>query len=163
MIDNRYLVGQRIPIDLAVLCNIMERLFGLAIMTASQRHRGNLHGVLLPQSWVVALWKDFNTFKETTLAPLWALAQSTETLLNGIYTGEYLRGTMIDPQNFSEFCYSHRNRRLVTPCRLAGPPTQGREWVQGSPTAIPTRRLYCSHVSVLFLLKVSPLTDAYTE
>ena len=74
-------------------------------MTASQRHRGNLHGVFLPQSWVVALWKDFINFKESTLAPLWALAQSTENLLKDMYTGEYLRNTVIDSQNFSEFYF----------------------------------------------------------
>jgi hypothetical protein len=100
-INDRYLVRERIPIDLAVLCNIVERLFGLAIMT--EKYRGNLHGVLLPRSWVLSLWKDFVTFKERTLAPLWVLAQCTESLLREIYTGEYLRRTIIDPHNFSEF------------------------------------------------------------
>jgi hypothetical protein len=99
--DDRFLVLERIPIDLAVLCNILERLYGLAIMTA--RSKGKLHGVLLPRTWVLALWKDFITFKERALAPLWDLAQATEILLKGIYTGEYLRHTMIDPDNFSEF------------------------------------------------------------
>src|SRR6267142_4788333 len=99
--DDRFLVLERIPIDLAVLCNILERLYGLAIMTA--RSRGKLHGVLLPRTWVLALWKDFITFKERTLAPLWVLAQATEILLKGIYTGEYLRHTIIDSDNFSEF------------------------------------------------------------
>ena len=84
----------------------MERLFGLAILTESQRQRGNLHGVLLPQSWVVALWKDFTTFKDGTLAPLWALAQATESLLTDVYTGEYLRRTMINQETFSEFCFN---------------------------------------------------------
>jgi hypothetical protein len=99
-VHNRYLVRERIPIDLAVLCNIMERLFGLAIMT--DKSRGNLHGVVLPRSWVLALWKDFVTFKERTLAPLWVLAYWTETLLKGVYTGAYLRETMKDFNFLSE-------------------------------------------------------------
>jgi hypothetical protein len=78
-INGRYLVRERIPIDLAVLCNIVERLFGLVIMT--EKYRGNLHGVILPRSWVLTLWKDFFTFKERTLAPLWVLRQCTETIL----------------------------------------------------------------------------------
>jgi hypothetical protein len=95
------LVLERISIDLAVLCNILERLYGLAIMTA--RSRGKLHGILLPRTWVLALWKDFITFKERTLAPLQLLTEATEILLKGIYTGEYLRHTIIDSDNFSEF------------------------------------------------------------
>jgi len=71
----------------------MERLFGLAIMTETARSGGSLHGVLLPRSWILALWKDFITFRERTLAPLWVLAQTTETLLRDIYTGEYLSHT----------------------------------------------------------------------
>ena len=70
----------------------MERLFGLAIMTAS--YRGSLHGVLLPRSWILALWKDFITFRDRMLAPLWVLAQATENLLRDIYTGEYLAHTI---------------------------------------------------------------------
>jgi hypothetical protein len=69
----------------------MERLFGLAIMTA--KYRESLHGVLLPWTWVLALWKDFTTFKDRALAPLWVLAQSTESLLKDMYSGEYLRPT----------------------------------------------------------------------
>ena len=100
-IDDRYLVRERIPIDLAVLCNIMERLFGLAIM--AEECRSHLHGVALPQSWILALWKDFVTFKERALAPLYVLAQWTETLLKDVYTGRYLRDTIRDFDRPSEF------------------------------------------------------------
>jgi hypothetical protein len=100
---NRYLVRERLPVDLAVLCSIVERLFGLAIMTVTNRYRGNLHGVLLPRSWILALWKDFATFKDRALAPLWVLAQSTESLLKDVYTGEYLRHTIKDFEFVGEF------------------------------------------------------------
>jgi hypothetical protein len=95
------LVLERIPIDLAVLCNFLERLYGLSIMSAMSR--GKLHGVLLPRTWVLALWNDFIAFKERRKAPLWVLAQATEILLKGIYTGEYLKHTIIDNDNFGEF------------------------------------------------------------
>lgn len=100
---DRYLVRERLPIDLAVLCNIVERLFGLAVMTVTDKNRGNLHGVLLPRSWILTLWKDFITFKDKALAPLWVLAQSTESLLKDIYTGEYLRHTIRDFESVGEF------------------------------------------------------------
>ncbi len=98
---DRYLVRERLPIDLAVLCNIVERLIGLAVMT--ERYRGNFHGILLPRSWVLALWKDYINFKDRALAPLWVLAQSTENLLKDIYTGEYLRHTMRDFESTGKF------------------------------------------------------------
>jgi hypothetical protein len=75
----------------------------------TEKYRRNLHGVLLPRSWVLALWKDFVAFKERTLAPLSVLAHWTETLLRDIYTGEYLRRTIIDPDDFSEFGFHIAN------------------------------------------------------
>jgi hypothetical protein len=78
----------------------MERLFGLAIMT--EKCRSYLHGILLPQSWILALWKDFVTFKERDQAPLYVLAQCTETLLKDVYTGKYLRDTIRDFDRPSE-------------------------------------------------------------
>jgi hypothetical protein len=81
----------------------VERLFGLAVMTVTDRYKGNLHGVLLPRSWILALWKDFVTFKDRALAPLWVLAQSTESLLKDVYKGEYLRDTIIGYESVGEF------------------------------------------------------------
>jgi len=72
-------------------------------MTWTKKHSGNLHGALLPRSWILALWKDFVTFKDRELAPLWVLAQSTESLLKDVYTGEYLRQTIKDFESVGEF------------------------------------------------------------
>jgi len=104
-VDNsRYLVQERLPVDLAVLCTIVERLFGLAVMTTRHRGLGSLHGVLLPRTWILALWEDFFRFKEKTLAPLKHLVQAAGKLLEDIYTGEYQRHAIMDsdPQNRSE-------------------------------------------------------------
>ena len=106
------MVQIRLPVDLAVLCTIVERLFGLAIMTARYKGLGSLHGVLLPRTWISALWEDFSKFKDRPLAPLWCLAQATEQLLKDIFTGEYQKDAIWDPRNRSEFdrlCWSHIN------------------------------------------------------
>ncbi|KAH9172877.1 hypothetical protein EDB89DRAFT_842082 [Lactarius sanguifluus] len=95
----RYMVQIRLAVDPAVLCTIVERLFGLAIMTARHRELGSLHGVLLPRTWILTLWEDFFKFKDRSLAPLWHLAQATENLLKFIYTGEYQRHAIMDPRN----------------------------------------------------------------
>ncbi|KAH8984689.1 hypothetical protein EDB92DRAFT_2033428 [Lactarius akahatsu] len=95
----RYMVQERLPVDLAVLCTVVERLFGLTIMTAKHRELGSLHGVLLPRTWILTLWEDFFKFKDRRLAPLGNLAHATENLLKDIYTGEYQRHAIIDPWN----------------------------------------------------------------
>ncbi|KAH8984685.1 hypothetical protein EDB92DRAFT_1470073 [Lactarius akahatsu] len=92
-----YMVQNRLPVDPAVLCTVVERLFGLAIMALRYRGPGSLHGVLLPRTWIMALWEDFSRLKDRRLAPLWQLAQATERLLKDIYTGEYQRHAIMDP------------------------------------------------------------------
>ncbi|KAI9453661.1 hypothetical protein BJY52DRAFT_1418183 [Lactarius psammicola] len=94
-----YMIQERLPVDLAVLCTIVERLFGLAIMTARHRSLGSLHGVLLPRTWILALWDDFFKFKDKKPAPLCALAQATEILLKDLYTGEYQRHVIMDARS----------------------------------------------------------------
>jgi hypothetical protein len=136
--------------DPAVLCTIVERLFGLVIMTT--RHKESLHGVLLPRSWILGLWKDFITFKDGILAPLWVFAQTMEKLLKDIYSGQYLRQTTEDLRNvFGWFrvgllCHQH----WLTSYRETGLQKQGDELVKGSSPQIYTRSLCRSHVN-LFL------------
>ncbi|KAI9436977.1 hypothetical protein H4582DRAFT_2058436 [Lactarius indigo] len=86
-----FMVQERLPVDLAVLCTIVERLFGLAIMTTRHRGLGSLHGVLLPRTWILELWEDFFRFKDRRLAPLEDLFVATNNLLKDIYTGKYQR------------------------------------------------------------------------
>jgi hypothetical protein len=109
-IDDRFLVRERIPIDPAVLCDIVERLFGLAIMIG--KYSVGLHGVLLPRSWVLALWQDFTDFKDREQAPFWVLAQETERLLRGIYSGDYLSDT-IDFGEFDQYPADVAERHLA--------------------------------------------------
>jgi len=118
-------------------------------MTAAARFTGSLHGVLLPRSWVLALWKDFNTFRERTLAPLWVLAQTTEILLRDIYTGEYLSHTS---NLFGESIYNVAPTSPSDTYRLAGSQEQSGQLVNGLAAKIPTRPRYCPHVSVMILI-----------
>ncbi|KAH9172884.1 hypothetical protein EDB89DRAFT_2229130 [Lactarius sanguifluus] len=93
-----YMVQERLPVDLAVLCTIVERLFGLSIMTTRHRGLGSLHGVLLPRTWIMALWEDFSRFKDKRLpVPLKRLFQAAGKLLEDIYTGEYQKHAIMDP------------------------------------------------------------------
>ncbi|KAH9065001.1 hypothetical protein EDB87DRAFT_1756197 [Lactarius vividus] len=94
-----FMVRERLPVDLAVLCTIVERLFGLAVMTTRHRGLGSLHGVLLPRTWILALWDDFFRFKDKILAPLGDLFFATNKLLEDIFTGEYQSASMRESWN----------------------------------------------------------------
>ena len=107
VVYNRYLVQKRLPVDLAVLCTIVERLFGLAIMTTRHKGLGSLHGVLLPRTWILALWEDFVRYQDRRLYSLKHLAHATENLLRDIYTGNYQRDSIREPRERSEFCLKH--------------------------------------------------------
>lgn len=104
VVPNRYLVQEHLPVDLSVLCTIVERLFGIAIMTVRHSRVGSLDGVLLPRTWILGLWEDFFNFKDRTPPPLKRLAQATEKLLEEIYTGEHQRHAIrdSDPHNRSK-------------------------------------------------------------
>ena len=144
------MVQIRLPVDLAVLCTIVERLFGLAIMTTRFRGLGSLHGVLLPRSWISALWEDFLRFKDRPLPLLWYLAQTTEKLLMDIYTGEYQRHAILDPRNRSKFSWLYYSHQVTLRSKV-GLHEQGAELFQRYPAKIPTRSVCRTHVSVLRL------------
>jgi hypothetical protein len=141
------MVQIRLPVDLAVLCTIVERLFGLAIMTARYRGLGSLHGVLLPRTWISALWEDFFKFKDRKLAPLWHLAEATEKILKDIFTGEYQRHAIWDSRSRSEFSRLYYSRK-VTLRSTTGLQEQGVYLFQRYTVKIPTRSVCCTHVSV---------------
>ncbi|KAH9009229.1 hypothetical protein EDB84DRAFT_1584162 [Lactarius hengduanensis] len=94
-----FIVRERLPVDLAVLCTIVERLFGLAIMTTRHRGLGSLHGVLLPRTWILALWEDFFKFKDKRLASSGGSSLRDQIFLKDIFTGEYQRASMRESWN----------------------------------------------------------------
>ena len=159
---NRYMVQNRLPVDPAVLCTIVERLFGLTIMTARHRGLGSLHGVLLPRTWILALWEDFLKFKDGSLAPLSDLNLATEKLLVDIYTGEYQKHAVMDPRNYSKFYWLYYEHR-VTFCSAAGLGEQGPQLFQRYSIILHTGSVCRPDVSALFLGALPLLTSNVIE
>ena len=141
------MVQIRLPVDLAVLCTIVDRLCGLTIMTTRYRGLHSLHGVLLPRTWIPALWEDFFKFKDRMLPRLRDLFQTTEKLLKDIYSGEYQKHATIDPRNRGEFDQLYCLHQ-VTLRRDAGLKEHGTKLLQRS-AKILTRLVCRTHVSVL--------------
>jgi hypothetical protein len=74
-------VEKEIPIDIGTLCKFFERLCGLLILSMTDAHKHSVHGVTLPRSWIIELWKDFDRFKGTDTQLYWLLPGIIEKLL----------------------------------------------------------------------------------
>ena len=59
----RYVVRNRIHVDIGSLCHLLDRLCGLFSLSAGYQTR-RLHNVILPRSWLHELWMDFDEFKD---------------------------------------------------------------------------------------------------
>jgi hypothetical protein len=81
----RYIVQNEIPVDLGVLCKFFERLCGLLILSMTDAYKHSLHGVTMPRSWIVELWKDFDRFKGTDTRSYWLLPGIVEKLLTRLW------------------------------------------------------------------------------
>jgi hypothetical protein len=55
----REVIYDKLPIDTAVLCNVIEHICGILIVLHKYRTRGTLHNVVLPRRWLLVLLKDF--------------------------------------------------------------------------------------------------------
>lgn len=52
MFSRHVLVG-KIPVEITVLCRLLELVAGSFIMASAYKCRGSLHGVTLPRSWIL--------------------------------------------------------------------------------------------------------------
>jgi hypothetical protein len=55
----RAVIYDKLPIETAVLCDVLEKVCGLMIVLHGDRTRGTLHNTVLPRSWFLILLKDF--------------------------------------------------------------------------------------------------------
>jgi hypothetical protein len=78
-------VQNEIPVDLGTLCKFFERLCGLLVLSRTDARKRNLHGVTLPRSWIIELWKDFNRFRGTNTQSYQLLPGIVETLLTRLW------------------------------------------------------------------------------
>ncbi|KZV65378.1 hypothetical protein PENSPDRAFT_614150 [Peniophora sp. CONT] len=81
------IIDRRLPLDFTTLCDFIDRLAGLYVMTRAQNTRGSLKDVLLPSSWLVELWPAFSRFQGRNTANLDNFLQGLVRLLGDVYGG----------------------------------------------------------------------------
>ena len=82
-------MDRTIPLDFTTLCDFVDRLAGLFIMTRRYVTHGSLQNVLLPRTWVVELWPAFSSFQRCNTARTEKLVRVLLKLLSGVYTGKF--------------------------------------------------------------------------
>ena len=81
----RQIVDRRIPIDVNVLCHLAEFLAGSVILA---RVKFNLHNVVLPRGWILALLRQMVMRKPDTMLLDRLLSSMGALLENLVWGGE---------------------------------------------------------------------------
>ncbi|KAI0641201.1 hypothetical protein C8Q79DRAFT_992409 [Trametes meyenii] len=82
-----YVLEKNIPIEAALLCDLMEGLCGSYLVALRLRRDGGLHGLTLPKSWTLRLLPNAETLA-TQNTQLWTMFKNhIGSLLEDIYSG----------------------------------------------------------------------------
>jgi hypothetical protein len=85
----RHILSNEIPIELTVLCRLLEVVAGSFIMASAFQKKGSLHGVTLPRSWILEnvqkLYRVLN--KNAHPHAAWEMTKPFQDLLERVYSG----------------------------------------------------------------------------
>ncbi|TBU23105.1 hypothetical protein BD311DRAFT_674657 [Dichomitus squalens] len=92
-----HILENRVPIDIGVLCDFMDHLCGSLLAASRLRATGNLHGLMLPKSWLLRLVAiaEVLRVKDTQLVKIYK--SKISELLEPLYTGQ---GAVITADQF---------------------------------------------------------------
>jgi hypothetical protein len=85
----RHILNHKIPVELTVLCRILELVSGSYIMASAYNRTRSLHGITLPRSWILENVRTFNRVKNKYLNSRmhWYMATPFKDLLERVYSG----------------------------------------------------------------------------
>jgi len=86
---SRHIISKKIPIEITVLCRLLELIVGSYIMASALKTTRSLHGVTLPRSWILEniqkLYRIQN--KDVRLDAAWGMMNLFQDLLERVYSG----------------------------------------------------------------------------
>ncbi|KAI0030330.1 hypothetical protein K488DRAFT_87859 [Vararia minispora EC-137] len=109
---------RRLPVDFAALCDFVDRLAGLFIMTGAHKVSGSLHDLVLPRSWIWELWSDYILFKGRNSSNPRRFVSVLEILLRDVYEEKIStaflehRVTDLTPEAARDACMSRISRAM---------------------------------------------------
>ena len=84
-----HILVRKIPVEITVLCRLLELVAGSFIMASSFKRRGSLHGVTLPRSWILENVQKLHRVqnKDAKVGFVWEILRPLRDLLERIYSG----------------------------------------------------------------------------
>lgn len=83
-----HVLERRIPVNIHVFCSFIERVCSMLIVCNCLRRKGNLHGIILPRTWLKASLNivDVEDAKcQNTFFCFWNLLQPLEKIIHILY------------------------------------------------------------------------------
>ncbi|KAH9891312.1 hypothetical protein C8Q73DRAFT_119576 [Cubamyces lactineus] len=115
-----HILGNKIPIDVGVLCDFMEYLSGsLSIAYRIGEHHGMLHNVTLPRSWIMRLAPDVASLSSKNTRAALVFKKHIDDVLEDIYCGRAGKLWLLyDGLNLQRLGYSYRNLFFSRICQI---------------------------------------------
>jgi hypothetical protein len=116
---SRHVLIRKIPVEITVLCRLLELVAGSVIMASAFKRKGSLHGVTLPRSWIIENVQKLHRVqnKDANVRVVWEILTPFRDLLERIYS---VTDADTGEPNLGKFLFScstildllHQNRPL---------------------------------------------------
>ena len=85
----RHILNNKVPVEITVLCRILELVAGSYIIASTYNRTRSLHGTTLPRSWILENVHKFNRLQNKGAHPsmLWYMVTPFRDLLERVYSG----------------------------------------------------------------------------
>ena|SRR6266702_3246669 len=85
----RHIVDKKIPVEVTMLCRLLELVVGSFVIAWSFKRTRSLHGVTLPRSWILENVRKLHKVQNKDAHPhfAWTTTGLFRDLLENIYTG----------------------------------------------------------------------------
>lgn len=100
----KHILDNQHPIDLGILCDILDVLCG-ALIFAQRRRSGSLHELLLPRSWILRVSDRLNDIRHDDMQSLYV--EYTSNLLQDVYSGPVSQDALVRSKWAQRFSWSN--------------------------------------------------------
>jgi hypothetical protein len=84
----RHIIQLKLPVNISVLCDFVDYLCGLSVVSNVYGRHSSFHGITLPRSWLLQHSVQPEEVAMNAPSIYWMLLDSMKVLLEEIQTGE---------------------------------------------------------------------------
>ncbi|GBE78672.1 predicted protein [Sparassis crispa] len=112
-----HILEKRVPVDISVLCDFLDHLCGLLVISTRYQQTGTLHEVTLPRSWLMSLARGFKRHGERQTNLLSLYIKPMADLLEQIYTGSNADHLLFESRDFGSLGFAVRQVFILRICK----------------------------------------------